>query len=164
MPRGRQFPRRAFLQKSWLSYRHYHRYPRFPPTNRYAERLRMTEQQAAQDGLRPTSVFRCVGASQVGTGSVAGMRVLHEISARVQGRRIRQPVSIWPFDISGVPVQSTIVEIYPRLFLNHAGDGNYFGAKPQNVPANDDQRDALVSAAGMAWFIQRGLVAWQVPD
>lgn len=133
---------------------------------RYERRFRITDNAAAeQAGHQPNSVFNCIGPANVGTGSVAGMRVLHELLTRVQNRRM-EPVSIWPFDPNGLPTQSAIVEIYPRLFLNHAGGLDYFGAALQNVPAmlNNDQRDALVSAAGMGWFIQQGMIEWRVPD
>lgn len=155
-----------FFRNLQSPYRAFHRYPYFLGCH-YAEpeRLRMTEQAARQYGLRPTSVFKCVGSSQVGTGSVAGMRVLHELRRRLRAIKMAM-FSIWPFDVNNVLDRSTIVEIYPRLFLNHAQSANYFGAELQNVPAEptNDQRDALVSAAGMAWFIQQGKVAWQVPD
>ena len=166
-----------FFRNPDSPYRRYHRYPRFPPTDHYAERLRMTEQEAAQHGPRPCSVFRCIGPNQVGTGSVAGMRVLHEFRRRVKAKEMAQ-ISIWPFNANSVPDCSTVVEIYPRVFLRHAEVASidraannlpalcaHFGARLQNpleVPTND-QRDALVSAAGMGWFTQQRQVAWQVP-
>ena len=154
-------------------YRQFYHYPNFTG-NRYQRRLRITDNAAA---VLPNSVFNCIGAADVGTGSVAGMRVLHEFLARVQDGKMA-PISIWPFDANGAPAQSTVVEIYPRVFLNHAaGGGNppaannlpalcaHFGAALANPPAapTNDQRDALVSAAGMGWFTQQGQVAWQVP-
>ena len=133
---------------------------------RYERRFRITDNAAAgQAGHQPNSVFNCIGPANVGTGSVAGMRVLHELLARVQDGRM-ESVSIWPFDPNGLPPQSAIVEIYPRLFLNHTMGGNYFGAALQNVPPTPTphKRDALVSAAGMGWFIQHGMIEWQLPD
>ena len=96
----------------------------------------------------------------MGPGSVAGMRFL---------RRLRQETnaSIWPCDMTDVPNGSTVVEIYPRIFLNCAGiDGstppagiikkvrNCYGATLQQMPVKwtNDERDALVSAAGMGWL------------
>ena len=64
-------------------------------------------------GHNPCSVFKCVGPNQVGPCSVAGMRFLHMI-------HLEQIADIWPFDTTNVPNRPTVVEIYPRLFLNHA--------------------------------------------
>ena len=137
---------------------------------RYQGRYRMTDQAARQSGLTPSSIFWCVGPSQVGPGSVAGMRFL----LRLQNAT---GVSIWPFDANDVPMRATVAEIYPRLFLHHAEIAGveptrhnlhnlcaHFGAALLNPPENptDDQRDALVSAAGMGWFVQQGQT-WQVP-
>ena len=85
-----------FFRNPDSPYRRYHRYPRFLCTNHYAEHLRMTEQEAVQAKLQPCSVFRCIGPNQVGTGSVAGMRVLHEFRRRVQAIEMAL-ISIWPF-------------------------------------------------------------------
>ena len=70
---------------------------------RFERRFRITDNAAAGPaGRQPNSVFNCIGAANVGTGSVAGMRVLHELLARVQDGRM-EPVSIWPFDPNGPP-------------------------------------------------------------
>ena len=159
-------------------YKEYYHYQYFTGDH-FRPRFRITDNAAAGlAGRNPNSVFNCIGAADVGTGSVAGMRVLHEFLARVQDGRVVVPISIWPFDANGAPAQSAVVEIYPRVFLNHAaGGGNqpaadnlralcaHFGAGLQNPPGDptNDQRDALVSAAGMGWFTQQGQVAWQVP-
>lgn len=172
----RNFYGAPFFRDLYSPYRQFYRYPGFCGEH-YAARFRMTEQAAGQAGYRPASVFHCIGPAQVGTGSVAGMRVLHEFRGRVQAGRM-VAISIWPFDATGVPVQSTVVEIYPRLFLDHAErDGiqpaadnlralcGHFGAELENPPAvpTDDQRDALVSATGMGSFTQKEEIAWQVP-
>ena len=161
--------------------RHFYRYQanqQIFPGDDYVPRLRITECAAIEPaGQQPNSVFNCVGPSNVGTGSVAGMRVLREFGRRVRAIEMA-PFCIWPFNANSVPDRSTVVEIYPRLFLNHAErDGiqrtadniralcRHFGAELENPPAEptNDQRDALVSAAGMGWFTQQGRVAWQVP-
>ena len=135
----------------------------------YEERFRVTDQRAVNAARRhPSSVFRCVGPNQVGPGSVAGMRFLYAVH---QGRI----ATIWPFD---APDRTTMVEIYPRLFLNHAENirGNRpntatvaelvecYGATLQGAPGpwTDDERDALVSAAGMGWFANQP-PTWQAP-
>ena len=150
-------------------FRKYHRYPDYEG-DRYQIRYRITDQAAQQMRLTPSSVFNCIGPATVGVGSMAGMRLL---------QRIRQlpNVCIWPFDVNGPPDGSTVVEIYPRLFVSRAERAGippdpahtykecaHFGAKLQNPPAEltGDQRDALVSAAGMGWLARQEL-NWQVP-
>jgi Protein of unknown function (DUF429) len=63
--------------------------------------LRRTEHTA---GGSPRSVFQIGGAGAVGTGSIRGMRVLHELA--------EAGFTIWPFEPAG---DATIIEIYPRL-------------------------------------------------
>jgi hypothetical protein len=64
--------------------------------------LRRTEQAV---GGSPRSIFQIGGAGAVGTGSIRGMRVLHELA--------EAGFTIWPFEPAG---DATIIEIYPRLF------------------------------------------------
>lgn len=63
--------------------------------------LRQTEHET---GGSPRSIFQIGGAGAVGTGSVRGMRVLHELA--------EAGFAIWPFEPAG---DATIIEIYPRL-------------------------------------------------
>lgn len=74
-------------------------------------RLRVTEHAQARIGLRPTSNFKLVGASQVGKSSLTGMRVLHAL---------RGHLSVWPVD----PLPQTgpvIAEIYTSMAALAAG-------------------------------------------
>ena len=167
----------SFFRSLHSPYRQFYHYPNFTGDH-YQPLLRITDNAAkAQAGRLPNSVFNCIGAADVGTGTVAGMRVLHEFLDRVR-REEMGPISIWPFDPIGAPAQSALVEIYPSLFVNHAGGGRnqpaegnlpalcaHFGAELRDPPPEPtgDERDALVSAAGMGWFTQHGQVAWQVP-
>ena len=149
-------------------FRRYHRIPGYQG-DRFRPRHRITEQAAQPLGLNPTSIFHCIGPATVGIGSMAGMRLLHHLHRMVR---------IWPFDVNGPPEGSTVVEIYPRVFLQAAENAGiprtpnrigqqcaYFGANLQNPPVNPTghQRDALVSAAGMGWLVRQG-PRWQVPD
>ena len=136
---------------------HHYRNPRHPCC---VLRYRTTDEQARNSGLHPSSVFNCVGQKQVGPGSIAGMRFL---------RKVRQEtnVTVWPFDTTDEPSGSAIVEIYPRLFLDQAEEltGNQptrstvpdllrcYVPTLQGAPVaqTEDERDALVSAAGMGW-------------
>ena len=108
------------------------------------------------------SIYHMVGP-QVGAGSFAGMRMLHQLTAR-HG----DSISIWPFDAFD-DSKTTIVEIYPSSFYRRAGakrptnadlagakhDGidavlSYFGADRHTVTCRSvDQADALISAAAL---------------
>ena len=143
--------------------------------DRYKPRLRVTDRRAIKPaGRRPSSVFTCDYATNVGTGTLAGMRILHELQQDVN-------VAIWPFKTSGVsdpPDSSTVVEIYPRLFLNHAEQLHSQQNRPNTVRNllkcygttlndacekwSDHERDALVSAAGMSWFADQQ-ETWRAP-
>ncbi len=122
----------------------------------------------AEGGGKASTLFDCVGAAQVAKASLAGMRVLH---------RLRQSFAIWPFDPPG---PRTVVEIYGRAMLRHAGgrglkirDGAALDAALgalESAPfegaavLNDNQTDALVTAAALRrlapdprWWAQDGL-------
>jgi hypothetical protein len=64
--------------------------------------LRRTEHAI---GGSPRSIFQIGGAGAVGTGSIRGMRILHQLA--------EAGFTIWPFEPAGY---ATIIEIYPRLF------------------------------------------------
>lgn len=82
-------------------------------------------------GGKAATLFDCVGAAQVAKASFAGMRVLH---------RLRDSFSIWPFD---PPSGRTVVEIYGRAMLRHAGGR---GLKIREAAALDVALAALGSA------------------
>jgi len=130
---------------------------------RYESRRKSVEQACSDQGFgRPETVFKLVGASQVGKGSLSGMRVLLAL------KKSQPRVQIWPFEAikSERPV---VAEVFPRLFLSYAG---YPKQKVRDVdqlnevlkalgskamPADfdligknaDDKADALVTAAGL---------------
>ncbi len=153
-------------------FKDYHRYPGFKGA-KYEERYRVTDVMAKKsEGLSPCSVFKCIGPNQVGPGSVAGMRLLRKV-------RKETKASVWPFDTTPVPTCSTVVEIYPRLFLHYAEisrEGNQpttdtkrklfdcYNAilRDVSVEWTADERDALISAAGMSWFACQEFT-WQAP-
>lgn len=119
-------------------------------------------------GGKASSVFDCVGASQVGKGSFAGMRMLHALSGAMP---------VWPFD--PVPAQGPVlVEIYARAFLRRAGGRGLklrdvaglngalaaLGSRPWAAAGaiSDDASDALVTAAGLRHAaVEEGL--WRPP-
>ena len=131
----------------------------------YRHRQRRTEQACAAV-TTPHPVFKCVGAANVGTGSLAGMRLLHRLHGRV---------GIWPFDSPGV---TTVVEIFPRLYFKRAGEDPrrwrdpavidavlaYHGSRPYGGRPLDteDRADAVVSAAALRSLASQQPV-WSVP-
>jgi hypothetical protein len=64
-------------------------------------------------GIGPKSMFQIGGAGAVGTGSIRGMPLLHQLAAH--GARV------WPFVAEGWPV---VVEIYPRLLTGPVKKSN----------------------------------------
>ena len=144
--------------------------------DRYRRRFRQTDRACQNAGLHNiSSVFQCVGAV-VGVGSIAGMRLLHRIASE-------NAAQVWPFCGEPPSRGTTVVEIYPARFLNCAGVVDpgisrdrqveealrYYGvglsSKSKNQGFTGDERDALVSVAGMKWWLShRGISAWSVAD
>ncbi|MCG2840204.1 hypothetical protein L6Q21_04310 [Sandaracinobacter sp. RS1-74] len=106
----------------------------------------------AGGGGKASTVFDCVGAAQVAKASFAGMRLLH---------RLRRSHAIWPFEAPG---PRTVVEIYTRAMLRHAGgrglklreveglNAALAALGSAGVPAraySDHETDVLVSAAAL---------------
>jgi hypothetical protein len=116
------------------------------------EALRRTEQEVAG---APRSIFQIGGAGAVGTGSIRGMGVLHELA--------EAGFAVWPFESAG---GATIIEIYPRLFtgkvvkssvqacMHHLNAQYPSGELPDlfrgMAAATEDAFDAAVSALKMA--------------
>jgi len=104
-----------------------------------------------------------VGPDQVGSGSAAGMRVLHFLAANHSGT-----ISIWPFD-SISENKSVLVEIFPLLFVALTGEDSrqyndlhtvnavlkHFKSEPLEQGFDfrskyaEDKIDAIVSAAAL---------------
>jgi len=124
----------------------------------YRMRQRLTE-VACADVTSPHPVMKCIGAANVGTGSLAGMRFLHHMTAAERDR-----IAVWPFEeIRG---RSVLVEIFPRLYFKRAGVDPrawrevgvlnrtlaHYGSRPLAkgwAPAREDEPDALISAAAL---------------
>lgn len=88
--------------------------PYFQGGDQYEHRLRMTDERCDQKGWgRPETVFKLVGPTQVGKGSLAGMRVLHHL------RREVSYLCIWPFDrLPRSRSVDVVVEVYPGAFVH----------------------------------------------
>ena len=142
---------------------------------KYKRRFRQTEKACQSAKYSPSDVFKCVGAS-VGIGSIAGFRFLHKIETA-------KTATIWPFH-KELPINgTTIVEIYPALFAKPSGvyRCSNLSAKQmedalqhfdvrlasslKDQSFSGDQRDALISAAGMkGWLDQKGPSAWDTSE
>jgi hypothetical protein len=114
----------------------------------------------------PETVFKLIGAKQVGKAALAGIRTLRAI-------RLAAPtqVAVWPFEDADRP--TVLAEIYPTLFRRQAlgttakikdratldtallalDSGRAVGA-PERL--TDHEGDALISAAGLRWLDRAG--------
>ena len=135
----------------------------------YESCRRLTEIASHAAGRSPSPTFKAVGADNVSTGSLAGMRLLHRLKQHL-GERL----SIWPFDdIVDGKTDLVLVEIFPSLyfyrlgmvsakkaaanpaFLNRAlAAYDSKGVKPGFTPiGNDaDEADAIIAAAALRYF------------
>lgn len=137
----------------------------------FTSRRRLTEAACAHITW-PHPVMKCVGAANVGTGSLAGMRLLDHLK-----REMDNQVAVWPFEpLEG---RSALVEIFPRLYFKRAevdprewrdvGVLNrtlaHFGSKalPRSwKPAREDEPDALISAAALRGLASEPAI-WSTP-
>lgn len=127
---------------------------------------RLTEKECILQGLGfPECSFKLIGPKQVGKGGLSGMRLVKFLSDTLKDR-----ICIWPFQTAQSVAQIVMCEIYPRLFWNKAGIGNvkvtdieslnkalhYFGSQPvlQKSSFTDHNSDAMITAAGMRYYIQ----------
>ena len=135
----------------------------------YESCRRLTEIASKAAGRSPSPTFKAVGADNVSTGSLAGMRLLHRLKQHL-GERL----SIWPFDdIVDGKTDLVLVEIFPSLYFHRLGmasakkaaaDPAFLnralaaydseGVKPSFTPmGNDaDEADAIISAAALRYF------------
>ena len=169
---------RVFATPPWADY---YLSPHNHGAARYASRRRVTERASRGDGRSPSPTFKAIGADNVATGSMAGMRLLHRLKTALAGDLV-----IWPFD----PVPKTgkmaaliIVEIFPSLYFHAAGlnpaknaaaDSNFMSKalaayNSLGVPmdfhplgSDADEADAMISAAAMRYFAQNA-GCWSVP-
>jgi hypothetical protein len=145
----------------------------FQGGQRFERRMRLTDRRCLESGLgRPESIFRLVGPAQVAKGSLAGMRVLHNLRQNVAR------LSVWPFD--AVPQRKpavVTVDMYPGAFVRMSSVARgkirdvqslnsvlrYFGSAPVGADAldggaTDDKADALIAAAALRHISSNGTV------
>ena len=70
----------------------------------YKSRRRFTEIESKNKIHSPSPTFNCVGPGAVGTGSLAGMRVLNFL---------KNKINIWPFNNNVLQKKSVAVENFP---------------------------------------------------
>ena len=141
----------------------------------FSSRRRLTE-RAAQTIRSPSPTFNCVGPAGVGTGSLAGMRMLHYFA--------KNGAHIWPFMPARLDAALTLVEIFPSYYFAQAGINPIKGEQAKYAPLtralayfnsagvaedfiadgpDNDDADALISAA----FLRAGssqLAIGKLPD
>ena len=146
------------------------------PGNRgvlFRSRRRLTE-IFAKKIKSPSPTFNCVGPAGVGTGSLAGMRVLHQFGSSA---------CRWPLE-KKTEKRLTLVEIFPALYFMLAGiapiKGNqakievlnkalvFFNSEqlPNDFIVNGpdfDEADAIISAAAIRALYKKKKM-WVVPD
>lgn len=123
---------------------------------------RLAEAACQEAGLgRPETPFKLIGPAQVGKGGLAVMRLCHFLTSELGSK-----LAVWPFDPPQACREAAIVlvEIFPRLFIRHAGQGTAkvrladrlqdvlaaFGATTRaQAEISDHDADALIAAAGM---------------
>ena len=118
---------------------------------RRRSQFRHAEERLAAQGTPPETIFKLVGAKQVGPGSIRGMPCL--LALRKAG------FNIWPFDPPELPM---VVEIYPRLFYGSvkkssgeqradflSGLEGLDDEQRHRAGSSDDAFDAAVSALAM---------------
>ncbi|MDC3311689.1 hypothetical protein OAW28_03440 [Alphaproteobacteria bacterium] len=139
----------------------------------FSSRRRETELVARQI-KSPSPTFNCVGPAGVGTGSLAGMRMLHDL----KGHACR-----WPIE-TNFEVALTVCEIFPTYYFALAGIRAIKGVQAQleilnqalaffgSEPMTDDfiakgpdfdEADALISAAALRNLADKRHL-WQVPE
>lgn len=137
----------------------------------FTSRQRLTE-LACANITWPHPVMKCVGAANVGTGSLAGMRLLDRVK-----RIMDSQTAIWPFE--DPKDRSVLVEIFPRLYFKRARVDPrgwrdtallnqalaHYDSEPLPAswtPSREDEPDALVSAAALRAF-SRNADIWSTP-
>ncbi len=141
----------------------------------YISRRRLTEIHSKNKIYSPSPTFNCVGPGAVGTGSLAGMRILNLFEKRV---------NIWPFDNCEMSNKSVFVEIFPTYYfrLSSVKPIKNYGYTLKNInkslcffnskkldknqeisgPDQDDA-DAIISSAALRYFSSRKNI-WNVSN
>ena len=158
----------------------YYLSPRNHGAPRYRSRRRLTELAARASARAPSPTFKAIGADNVATGSMAGMRLIHALRAKLGAR-----LAVWPFDevTPARALSMVLVEIFPSYYFHRAGfnparnaaaDPAFMnaalaaydsrGVGPDFTPrgADADEADAIISAAALRRFAGQG-ASWTPP-
>ena len=140
---------------------------------KFKSRRRITEIYAKKI-CPPSPTFNCVGPGAVGTGSLAGMRVL---------KILKKNYNIWPFDNLKNKKKSVIVEIFPTFYfrkhsikpkkntgytLNQINEAlKKYNCLPvsknfEMFGPDQDEADAIISVAALKYFSKSGKY-WKTP-
>ena len=140
----------------------------------FASRRRCTERFAKKKILSPSPTFNCVGPGAVGTGTLAGMRILN---------LLKNKTKIWPFDKLDFATKTVVVEIFPSYYFrlskikpekkvgytieNINKSLQFFNSKPlkkdQIIGGPDqDDADSIISSAALR-FLSTDKKNWNVP-
>ena len=141
----------------------------------FSSRRRHTETIAKEKIHSPSPTFNCVGPGAVGTGTLAGMRILN---------KLKHQAKIWPFDNINFSSQSVIVEIFPTYYFRLSKTKTekrigytidkinkslkFFNSKPlkknQIIGGPDqDDADSIISSAALR-FLSTQENIWSVPN
>ena len=141
----------------------------------FASRRRCTEIFAKKKILSPSPTFNCVGPGAVGTGTLAGMRILN---------LLKNKTKIWPFDKLNFENKTVVVEIFPSYYfrlskikpekkVGYSIDNinkslKFFNSKPlkknQIIGGPDqDDADSIISSAALR-FLSTDKKIWNVPN
>ena len=159
-----------FYKRKDLEFHRYYLSP-YGKGDRYRFRQRLTE-IACSAITAPHPVLKCIGAANVGTGSLAGMRILRYLSVEMP-----ELLSIWPF--RQPTTNSGIVEVFPRLYFKLANTLPSLWQNQENINQTlafykseklsdqieinrEDEADALVSAAALR-FLSSDEELWSAP-
>ena len=161
----------------------YYLSPRNHAAPRYRSRRRLTEQAARAAARAPSPTFKAIGADNVATGSMAGMRLIQALRAALGPR-----LAVWPFDAVDpcrtAGLAMVLVEIFPSYYFHLAGfnPAKNAAADPAFMSAalaaygsagvaddfmprggDADEADALISAAALRHFAGQP-DCWRVPS
>ena len=162
----------------------YYLAPPYFSAPRYDSRRRMTELAAKASGRSPSPTFKAVGADNVSTGSMAGMRCINYLR-----RKLGAQIAVWPFDDlrqCWPGVRLVLVEIFPSYYFHRAGMVpakkaaaqasflnaalgfyNSAGVPPEFTAkgSDADEADAIIAAAALRHFaMQTHGAIFDLPD
>ena len=159
----------------------YYLSPRNHGAPHYRSRRRVAELAAKASARAPSPTFKAIGADNVATGSMAGMRMIHALKAE-----LGDALAVWPFQpVSPTrPPAMVLVEIFPSYYfhavglnpaLNAAADPGFMtaalnawssdGVGADYAPRGSDldEADAMISAAALR-HIAATPGCWQAPQ